>query len=122
MPMKASLIDTLGLGAALWLLGFVTSLILWGSVSPDMLGWILFVIFLPLTLYVSYRRFKCRKESLGYYLLVSATWMLIAITFDYMFIVMMFSSTSYYKLDVFVYYAATFLAPLLIGIKYGMKS
>jgi hypothetical protein len=122
MLMKANLIDTLGLGIALWLMGFVASIMLWGIVSPDMIGWVLFAIFLPLTLYVPYRRFRKRKESVKYYLFVSATWMLIAIAFDYMFIVRLFSSTNYYKLDVFVYYAATFLAPFLIGVKYGTKS
>jgi len=122
MSMKERLIDTVGLGVALWLVGFAASIMLWGTVSPDMIGWVLFVIFLPLMLYVPYRRFRNRKESVGYYFLVSAVWALIAITFDYVFIVKMFSSTSYYKLDVFVYYTITFFAPFLIGTRYGMKS
>ena len=35
---------------------------------------------------------------------------------DYLFIVLLFSSQSYYQADVIVYYLVTFLIPLGVGI------
>jgi len=117
--MKTKLIDTLGLGFIIWLIGFIASIILWGFISHDILGWVLFIIFMPLMLYMPYWRFRGRRESVVYYLMVGLVWLLIAVIFDYLFIVKLFNSQDYYKLDVFVYYAVTFLAPFLIGLKYG---
>jgi hypothetical protein len=118
---KTKLID-IGLGLLIWLIGYIASIVLWGAVSPDMLGWVLFVVFLPLMIYIPYSRFRNRKETVGYYLLMASVWVLIAVVLDYLFIVQMFNSQSYYKLDVYVYYAITFIAPFLIGTKYGVKS
>ncbi|MFA5253424.1 MAG: hypothetical protein WC367_01990 [Methanoregula sp.] len=42
-------------------------------------------------------------------------WTVIAVVFDYLFIVLLFSAT-YYGPDVFVYYAITFLIPVCIGL------
>jgi len=116
---KTKLIDTLGLGFVIWLIGYIASILLWGFISHDILGWVIFVIFIPLMAYMPYRRFRSRKETAGYYLLVALAWLLIALVFDYLFIVKLFDAKDYYKLDIFVYYAVTFLAPLLIGLKYG---
>ena len=41
-------------------------------------------------------------------------WVLIAVVFDYLFIVQLFQAT-YYEADVFVYYAMTFLIPVGVG-------
>jgi len=41
---------------------------------------------------------------------------LIAVIFDYLFLVKMFKPTDgYYKLDVYLYYILTFLLPLIVG-------
>jgi cation transport ATPase len=116
---KTKLIDTLGLGFVIWLVGYAASIILFFFIPKDILGWVLFVIFTPLLLYMPYRRFNKRKERIGHYLLVAAVWTIIAVVFDYLFIVKLFNAQDYYKLDVYVYYTSTFLAPLLIGAKYG---
>jgi uncharacterized membrane protein SirB2 len=116
---KTRLIDTIGLGFLIWLIGYIASILLWGFVSHDILGWILFVVFTPLMAYLPYRRFRSRNETAGYYFLVALVWLLIAVVFDYLFIVKLFDAKDYYKLDIFVYYTVTFLAPLLIGLKYG---
>lgn len=116
---RNKLIDTLGLGFLIWLIGFIASIILWGFISHDILGWVLFVIFIPLMLYMPYRRFKGRKEAAGYYFLVGLVWLIIAVVFDYIFIMKLFNAQDYYKPDVFVYYTVTFLMPFLIGLKYG---
>jgi hypothetical protein len=114
---RTKLIDTFGLGFVIWLVGFVASIILWGFVSHDILGWVLFLIFIPLMLYLPYMRFRERKERLSYYLIVGLVWLLVAVVFDYIFIVKLFNSQDYYKLDVFVYYAVTFLMPLIVGLE-----
>jgi hypothetical protein len=116
---RTKLIDTLGLGFVIWLIGYIASIILWPFISHDILGWVLFVIFIPLTVYLPYRRFRKREEAAGYYFLVALVWLLIAVVFDYLFIIKLFNPSGYYKLDVFVYYAVTFLMPLVIGLKYG---
>ncbi len=116
---KTKLIDTLLLGFVIWLIGYIASIILYFFVPKEILGWVLFIIFTPLMLYMPYKRFRNREETAVYYFLVALVWLLIAVVFDYVFIVKLFNSQDYYKLDVFVYYAVTFLAPFLIGLKYG---
>ncbi len=87
----------------------------------NLLGWVLFVIFTPICIYISFLRFRKRTEDISYYLAIAAIWAVIAMVLDYIFIVTAFHSLGYYKLDVFVYYATTFIIPLLIGWKYGMN-
>jgi len=67
-----------------------------------------------LTLWVLLK--KTKGESLRYYVTLSIVWTLIAIVFDYLFIVKAFHpSDGYYKLDVYLYYALTFIIPIVIG-------
>ena len=120
-PTKAKLIDALGLGVGIWLIGYVASILLYSLVPNNLLGWILFVILTPVALYVAYLRFRKRKESTGYYLIIAVVWTIIAIILDYLFIITLLHSNNYYKIDVFVYYATTFIIPLLIGYRYGRK-
>ena len=120
-PKKTKLTDALGLGIGFWLIGYIASIILYFFIPNGILGWVLFVIFTPICLYVSYLRFRKRKEDMQYYLMIAAVWLIIAIIFDYIFIVNAFHTNSYYKLDVLVYYATTFIIPVLIGYKYGRK-
>ncbi len=116
---KTKIIDTLLLGSALWLIGYVASLILYGFVPKALLGWILFVIFTPVTAYISFLRFRHRKESVRYYLAVAISWAAVAMLFDYLFIVTAFGVPDYYAADVFAYYITAFAVPLLIGYRYG---
>jgi len=47
---------------------------------------------------------------------MAVVWTLIAIVFDYFFIVKAFKpADGYYKLDVYFYYIFTFLMPLIFG-------
>jgi len=117
--LKTKLVDTLGLGIGFWLIGYIASMILFFIIPGNVLGWILFVIFTPICLYVSYLRFRKRTEDISYYLVIAVIWAVIALILDYIFIVIAFHSQGYYKLDVFVYYATTFIIPLFIGWKYG---
>jgi len=114
--MKQLIKDTAGLGVALWLIGYLASLVLFFSPYAGAMGWILLVVFTPVTLAITWLWFRKRERlPLEYYAGVGVAWMLIAIVLDYLFIVMLFHAT-YYGIDVFVYYAVTFLIPVGVGV------
>lgn len=119
--MKTKIIDLLGCGIGIWLVGYIASILLYGSIPSSLLGWIIGIIFTPVLLYVSYVRFRNRTETSGYYLFIATSWTLIAIVFDYFFIVLLFKPENYYQLDVYFYYLATFMIPLMIGMVFGKK-
>ena len=80
------------------------------------MGWILLVIFTPVTIAITVWWFRKRERlPLAYYVKVGAAWVLIAVVLDYLFIVQLFQAT-YYGTDVFVYYAVTFLIPVGVGL------
>ncbi|VVB63623.1 Uncharacterised protein [uncultured archaeon] len=58
---------------------------------------------------------KRERLRLQYYAGVGVGWALIAIVLDYLFIVLLFQA-NYYGIDVFVYYAVTFLIPVGVGL------
>ncbi len=108
--------DTLGWGITLWFIGYVLGILLFFVAPPSMLGWIIMPIGIVLTLWVLIK--KVKSNSLKYYLLLAVTWTLIAVIFDYFFLVKVFNpADGYYKLDVYLYYIFTFVLPLIIGIK-----
>ncbi|TRZ52797.1 hypothetical protein D4R99_02075 [bacterium] len=106
--------DTLGWGFFLWLIGYVLGIVLFMVVSPSMVGWIIMPIGTIITLWVLLKKIK--TTSFQYYLLLAVIWTTIAIVFDYFFLVKVFKpADGYYKLDVYLYYALTFILPLIIG-------
>lgn len=109
--------DMAGPGTGLWLIGYLASLALYFTpLWETMGGWILLVIFTPVTVAIAWWWFKQRETfPLPYYAKVGIAWMLIAIVLDYLFIVRLFQAT-YYGTDVFVYYAMTFLIPVGVGL------
>jgi hypothetical protein len=114
--MKQWIKDTAGLGTALWLIGYLASLVLFFTPLAGSMGWILLAIFTPLTIVIAWWWFRQRQPlPLQYYAGVGAAWVLIAVVFDYLFIVLMFQAT-YYGTDVFVYYTLTFLIPVGVGL------
>jgi hypothetical protein len=107
--------DTAVLGTGLWLMGYLASLVLFFTPFAGIMGWILLVIFTPVTIAVTWWWFRQRQGlPLEYYAKVGIVWVLIAVVFDYLFIVRLFQAT-YYEADVFVYYALTFLIPVGVG-------
>jgi len=115
------LVDAPLLGIFVWLIGYLAGIVLYFFLSPDILGWVLFAIFTPIVILLCYKRFGRRKENLAYYAFVGAVWLLVAVLFDYFFLVKLLNPTAYYKLDVYIYYATTFLMPFLLGAKFGRK-
>jgi len=113
---KQLLKDSLGWGLLLWLIGYVLGIIFFVFVPQNLIGWIIMPIGTIITLWVLFKKIK--SNSFEYYIKIAFSWVLIAIVFDYFFIVKLLSSANgYYKLDVYVYYILIFLLPLIVGWK-----
>lgn len=113
--MKEWIKDTCGLGTIIWLIGYLTSIVLFFSPFAGIMGWIITPVFTPVTIVITWWWFRARNLALTYYVAVGLIWTLIAIVLDYLFIVQLFQAT-YYGPDVFLYYALTFLIPVGVGI------
>ena len=118
---KTTLVDAPLLGIFVWFIGYLAGIVLYFFLSPDILGWVLFAIFTPIVILLCYMRFGKREESISYYAFVAAVWLIVAVVFDYLFLVKLLNPPVYYKLDVYIYYASTFLIPFLVGVKFGRK-
>ena len=113
---RTKLIDIFVFGILIWFIGYVASIVLYPFIPSNLLGWILCIIFTPITFLIAYFRFKERKQPMKCYIGVAVFWTVIAVIFDYLFIVRLFHAVDYYKADVFVYYSVTFLIPIIIGL------
>ena len=113
--MKEWMKDTLGIGILIWLVGYVTSIVLFFSPYAGIMGWIITPVFTPVTIAITWWYFRARNLPLTYFVGVGIAWTVIAIVLDYLFIVQLFQAT-YYGPDVFLYYALTFLIPSGVGI------
>ncbi len=108
--------NSLGWGFILWLVGYGLGIILFTVVPPNLLGWVIMPIGIIITLWVLFK--KITADSLKYYAVIAIIWTLIAIIFDYFFLVKTFNpADGYYKLDVYLYYVLTLLLPLIVGWK-----
>ncbi len=58
---------------------------------------------------------KVKFKTFEEYFWLGSIWAIIAIVFDYLFLVKLFKPVGYYKLDVFLYYALTFALPIIVG-------
>lgn len=106
--------DVFGWGCILWLIGYVLGIIFFFVVPPSIIGWVIMPIGTVITLWVLFKKIK--SESFQYYFLLAIVWALIAIVFDYFFLVKVFNPAGgYYKLDVYLYYVLTFVLPLIVG-------
>lgn len=110
---KKILIDGLAWGFFLWLIGYVLGIVLFIIVPVNLIGWIITPFGTLLTLFVLFKRIH---GNFRHYLLLSISWTTIAIVFDYFFLVKVFNpADGYYKFDVYLYYALTFILPLIVG-------
>jgi hypothetical protein len=106
--------DALGWGVMLWLIGYILGIVLFPVVPNAMIGWIIMPIGIIITLLVLHRKIK--NSEFQYYLKLAIAWTLIAIIFDYFFLVKLFKpADGYYKLDVYLYYVLTFILPLIVA-------
>ncbi len=108
--------DALGWGFVLWLIGYGLGIMLFTVVPINLIGWIITPIGTAFTIWVLVKKIKSR--TFVYYLKLAVVWSLIAIVFDYFFLVKAFNpADGYYKPDVYLYYALTFILPLAVGWK-----
>lgn len=108
--------DVFGWGVGLWVIGYVLGFAFYAFVPASLIGWFIMPIGILLTLWVLFR--KIRSDSFQHYVLLAIGWTIIVIVFDYFFLVMLLKpADGYYKLDVYIYYATTFVLPLLVGWK-----
>lgn len=113
---KQFLKDAFIWGFVLWLIGYMLGNVLFAFVPQSLLGWIIMPIGILITLWVLLR--KVKSGSFQYYLFLAIVWVLIAMVFDYFLLVKVFKpDDGYYKLDVYLYYALTFILPVLVGWK-----
>ena len=102
-------IDAFIWGFLLWLIGYLLGIILFFVVPQDMIGWVILPAGIIITLWVLFKKIK--GDSINNYLYLAIVWTLIAVVFDYLFIVKALNAGGYYKLDVYLYYVLTFILP-----------
>jgi hypothetical protein len=106
--------DAFGWGILLWLIGYILGIILFMVVSQSMIGWFIMPIGTVITLWVLFKKIKA--DAFKYYALLAVVWVLIAVVFDYFFLVKALNpADGYYKLDVYLYYLLTFALPIIVG-------
>jgi hypothetical protein len=111
---KQLLKDSLGWGFVLWLIGYILGIILFFVLPISTIGWVIAPIGILITCVVLLKRVK--GDTFRYYMFLAVTWTLVAVVCDYLFIVKAIKPTDgYYKLDVYLYYALTFIMPPTIG-------
>jgi hypothetical protein len=106
--------DALGWGFILWFIGYLLGIMLFTVVPISVIGWIIMPIGTIITIWVLLKKIKA--DSFQYYALLAIIWTIIAVVFDYFFLVKVFKpADGYYKLDVYLYYTLTFVLPLIVG-------
>ena len=120
--MQQILKDTAGPGILFWLAGYVVGIVLFFTPFKESMGWIMLVTFTPFTIAVTWWWFRQREHlSLQYYAGVGVAWTLIAVVLDYLFIVTLLKTRTYYAPDVLLYYALMFLIPVGVGMYLDRK-
>ncbi len=110
---KKTILNTLLWGFLLWLFGYILGIIFFAFIPENLLGWVIAPFGWLVTILILFK--KVKRDSLGCYLVVGIIWTIIAIILDYAFIVKLFGSNNYYKLDVYFYYFSTIILPVAIG-------
>jgi hypothetical protein len=105
--------DAFGWGIILWLIGYLLGIILFPLVPVSLVGWVIMPIGTIITLFVLFKKIK--SKIFNYYLSLSIIWTVIAVGFDYLFLVKIFKPVNYYKLDVYLYYFLIFILPLFVA-------
>lgn len=107
--------DAFGWGFLLWLMGYTLGIMLFTVVPISVIGWIILPVGTIITLWVLFK--KVNGPTFRYYASLALIWTIIAVFFDYFFLVKAFKlEDGYYKLDVYVYYVLTFILPLITGL------
>jgi hypothetical protein len=108
------LVNTLFWGFILWLFGYILGIVFFMFVPQEHIGWFILPLGVLFTLWVLVKKIK--REEFMCYIGLGLIWTIMAVALDYVFLVKLFNSIGYYKLDVYIYYILTFTIPILIGI------
>jgi hypothetical protein len=112
---KALLKESLGWGVGLWAFGYVLGIIFFFVLPTSVIGWAIMPLGVALILWILLARVKDAHPA--HYVMLGVVWTLIAAALDYVFIVKAINpADGYYKLDVYAYYALTFLIPMAVGL------
>lgn len=115
MPVGFFLRNCIGWGLLLWFIGYVLGFVFFALVPADQIGWYIMPLGWAITIFVLWR--WVRTTWLPQALMLGLVWTLFAIALDYIFIVRMLQpDDGYYKLDVYIYYASTFVLPPLSAL------
>lgn len=100
----------------MWFIGYFLGFLLFPVAPRSMIGWVIMPIGIVITLLVLIKQIK--GDSLRYFVLLAIGWTVMAVVLDYIFMVkLLHPADGYYKLDVYLYYALTFLLPVAVGWK-----
>ncbi len=111
---KQFLKDSVGWGLGIWLIGYALGIIAFMFVPAPLIGWIIMPIGAAVSLWILFK--KTHGATMRYYFGVACIWTAIAVACDYLFLVRMLNpADGYYKPDVYLYYAFTFVLPLFTG-------
>jgi hypothetical protein len=120
--MEQLLRDTVYTGTALWLAGYLASMAVYFSgFNYAIWGKVVLLHYIPCAFIFAFWYFAGRDLTPAYSAGIGVAWSLIAIALDFPFIVLRFGAYQYYTPDVFVYYAAMFLIPVVAG-RYRKKT
>lgn len=108
---KFLLRDVIGFGFLLWLFGYLLGFAFFAFVPQALLGWYIMPIGIAATYLVLWK--FIRFQTLHHAILLGVLWAIIAIVCDYLFLVKLLNpADGYYKPDVYIYYALTFIIPV----------
>jgi hypothetical protein len=112
--------DTVYTGTLLWAAGYLPSMAayFWTD-NYGLYGKIVLLLYLPCAAVAAFWYFSGHRHSLRYYAGVGLAWALIAVLLDIPFVVLRFGAFQYYGPDVYAYYAAMFLIPVVTGVYTG---
>ena len=121
MSVKEKIQNMLLWGFILWFVGYIAGFILFFIVPKDMIGWVITPCATVFTIWVLMT--KVKRPELMCYFGTGLIWTIMAIVFDYIFLVSLLrTGGAYYKPDVILYYILTFTLPMIVGYwKYRHK-
>lgn len=111
-PIKI-LLNTVFWGLLLWFFGYVLGLVFFAFVPKELIGFYILPLGTAFTLWTLFK--KIQRKEFGCYFGLGLIWTIMAVVLDCLFLVKLFKSADYYKSDVYIYYALTFLLPLAVG-------
>ncbi len=117
---QETLVDTLGLGFLVWLIGYAMGFVIITLPGyPDVMQrppllLVFALVGAAVTGGLAAWRFRGRRGlTWRYAWAIGLSWLGVAVVCDFLFIVLLFQAWSYYRLDIAVYYAVTLVAPAI---------